>query len=187
MTITALPSAPQPTDTPQEFNAKGFALVAALALWTTQANALEANVSGLESSADASKVIAVQKALEAFNSAAASLASQNASSANASASETSNNQASSFSTAASNSMAQTITKALEALNSANLSTQRAQEAAGSAAAAAQIVFGNLIMHPNRIDQSLSIPDGQNAFFISPVEFGPNVTVMGLGNSTLRGV
>ena len=75
----------------------------------------------------------------------------------------------------------------EAGNSASAAEQSAQEAAGAAASAAQIVYGNLIMHPNRIDESISIPDGYNAFFIDPVEFGPNVTVTGLGNSTLRGV
>jgi len=50
-----------------------------------------------------------------------------------------------------------------------------------------MISNQLIMHPNRIDESISIPDGYNAFFIDPVEFGPNVTVTGLGNSTLRGV
>jgi len=45
----------------------------------------------------------------------------------------------------------------------------------------------LMMRPNRIDEDVIIPDGYNAFFIDPVEFGPNVTVTGLGNSTLRGV
>ena len=50
-----------------------------------------------------------------------------------------------------------------------------------------MISNQVIMHPNRIDQSISIPDGYNAFFIDPVEFGPNVTVTGLGNSTLRGV
>lgn len=45
----------------------------------------------------------------------------------------------------------------------------------------------LMMRPNRIDEDVTIPDGYNAFFIDPVEFGPNVTVTGLGNSTLRGV
>ncbi len=50
-----------------------------------------------------------------------------------------------------------------------------------------MISNQVIMHPNRIDQSVSIPDGYNAFFIEPVEFGPNVTVTGLGNSILRGV
>ena len=45
----------------------------------------------------------------------------------------------------------------------------------------------LMMRPNRIDEDVIIPDGYNAFFIDPVEFGPNVTVTGLGNSPLRGV
>jgi len=50
-----------------------------------------------------------------------------------------------------------------------------------------MISNQLIMHPNRIDESISIPDGYNAFFIDPVEFGPNVTVTGLGNSTFRGI
>ena len=75
---------------------------------------------------------------------------------------------------------QSATSALQAGNSAT-------QAAASAASAAQIVYGNLITHPNIITESLTIPDGYNAFFIDPVEFGPNVTITGLGNSTLRGV
>lgn len=40
---------------------------------------------------------------------------------------------------------------------------------------------------NRINTDAVIPDGFNAFLIDPVEIGPNVTVTGLGNSTLRGI
>lgn len=79
------------------------------------------------------------------------------------------------------------TKANESATSADEAAQSALESAASASSAAQIVYGNLIMHPNRIDVDIAIPDGYNAFYIDPVEFGADVTVTGLGNSTLRGV
>lgn len=60
-------------------------------------------------------------------------------------------------------------------------------AAASAASAALITYGDLIMHPNKITESINIPDGFNAFLVDPVEIGPNVTITGLGNSTLRGL
>jgi len=72
-------------------------------------------------------------------------------------------------------------------SSAALSAESAAQAAGAAASAAQIVFGNLIPHPNKINESLTIPDGYNAFLIDPVEIDPNITITGLGNSTLRGI
>ena len=44
MAFTALPVAPTPSDSPQVFNTRGFALVAALALFVTEGNALQADV-----------------------------------------------------------------------------------------------------------------------------------------------
>lgn len=44
MPITALPPAPQPTDDTATFNAKAFALLAALATFVTEANAVESAV-----------------------------------------------------------------------------------------------------------------------------------------------
>jgi hypothetical protein len=49
MSITPLPSAPQVTDTPSQFNTKAFAWVQSLDTFTTQANALETNVNAKES------------------------------------------------------------------------------------------------------------------------------------------
>ena len=43
-TISAFPPAPQPTDTPTEFDAKAFAKVNADVVFVPQANALAANV-----------------------------------------------------------------------------------------------------------------------------------------------
>lgn len=51
MTITALSSAPLPTDNTATFNTKAFALVAALNGFVTEANALETNVNAKEASA----------------------------------------------------------------------------------------------------------------------------------------
>lgn len=45
MSITPLPSAPQPTDSTAEFNTKAFAWVAAIDTWTTQVNSLASDVS----------------------------------------------------------------------------------------------------------------------------------------------
>lgn len=71
--------------------------------------------------------------------------------------------------------------------SAGQSEASATKSEASAAAAALIAYGNLIMHPKKITESINIPDGFNAFLVDPVEIGPNVTVTGLGNSTLRGI
>lgn len=46
---------------------------------------------------------------------------------------------------------------------------------------------HLMIRPNRIDKDITIPDGHNALLVGPVEIGPNVTITGLGNSTLRGI
>lgn len=58
MPITALPSAPLPTDTQAAFNTKAFAWVAALATWTTEANALAVTVNGYEADTLAYKNLA---------------------------------------------------------------------------------------------------------------------------------
>ena len=65
MTITALPTAPSPTDTSAAFNTKAFALVAALDGFVTQANALEANVNAKETSTNAAAVTAASASASA--------------------------------------------------------------------------------------------------------------------------
>lgn len=46
---------------------------------------------------------------------------------------------------------------------------------------------NILMHPNKITSNVTIPDGYNAVLVDPVEISPDVTITGLGNSTLRGI
>ena len=106
---------------------------------------------------------------------------------NADSAATSASGASASAASAATSASGASASAASAATSASGASASAASAAGSAASAAQIVYGNLITHPNKITESLTIPDGYNAFFIDPVEFGPNVTITGLGNSTLRGV
>lgn len=65
MPISALPPAPLPTDSVDVFNTKAFNLVAALAQFVTQANALETTVNGKE----ASTVSAAAQAVTARNEA----------------------------------------------------------------------------------------------------------------------
>lgn len=65
MTITALPSAPLPTDNTATFNTKAFALVAALNGFVTEANALETNVNTKEASATASATTAASASASA--------------------------------------------------------------------------------------------------------------------------
>lgn len=72
MPIDALPTAPQPTDSTAVFKTKSFNHVAALATFTTQANALEANVTALEAlteghaaAADVSRIAAQAAAAQA--------------------------------------------------------------------------------------------------------------------------
>lgn len=65
MTITALPSAPLPTDTSAAFNTKAFALVAALDNFVTQANALETNVNAKEVSTNAAATTAASASASA--------------------------------------------------------------------------------------------------------------------------
>ena len=69
MPITALPPAPLPTDTPTEFNTKGFNLVAALADFVSDANTLQTEVNAKESSTVAAANTATTKASEASTSA----------------------------------------------------------------------------------------------------------------------
>lgn len=65
MTISALPSAPLPTDNTATFNTKAFALVAALDGFVTQANALETNVNEKEDSATAAAITAASASASA--------------------------------------------------------------------------------------------------------------------------
>lgn len=69
MTMTALPTAPLPTDDTATFNTRAFALVAALGAFVTEANALETNVNTKESSATAAASSAASSSLAATGSA----------------------------------------------------------------------------------------------------------------------
>lgn len=71
MSITPLPSAPQPIDSTSEFNTKAFAWVAALDTWTTEANALGEQVSDDADAAAASATDAENSAVIAAGAAAA--------------------------------------------------------------------------------------------------------------------
>lgn len=75
MPITALPTPPQTTD-PANFDARADAWVSALQNWTTQANALEANVDVMENTAIAQAALATSQANAAATSAAAALQAQ---------------------------------------------------------------------------------------------------------------
>jgi len=65
MAITPLPPAPLPSDTPQDFNEKAFAVVSALNEFVTETNLLALSVSDLENSANESAALAATKASEA--------------------------------------------------------------------------------------------------------------------------
>lgn len=69
MTINSLPSAPSPGDTPEQFNTKAFAFLAALDPFGTQANALATAVNADASIASTNAGIATTKASEAAASA----------------------------------------------------------------------------------------------------------------------
>lgn len=77
MAITPLPTPPEVTDTPQEFNTKAFAWVASLDTFVTEANAQATTVNSDASSASSSASTATTKAAEAAASAAAAQASAN--------------------------------------------------------------------------------------------------------------
>ena len=120
MTITALPPAPQPTDTQSQFNTKAFAFVAALNQFVTETNATAVEVDSdvatattkaSQASASASTAttqagIATTKASEASASAAAALASQNAAAASQTAAASSQAAAAASQTAAASSASQ---------------------------------------------------------------------------------
>jgi hypothetical protein len=76
MAINPLPPAPQPTDSPQQFNIKAFAFVDALDDFGTEANALAVAANTSASNAANSASFANAKAIEA--AASASLAQQTA-------------------------------------------------------------------------------------------------------------
>lgn len=76
MTITALPTPPDPTDSAAVFNTRAFSLLGALPNFVTEANATAAAV-------DAAAAAGAASALAASNSAAAALANQNAAAASA--------------------------------------------------------------------------------------------------------
>ena len=77
MTISALPSAPQPGDTLPVFNDKAFAWVASLGTFTIEINALGASVLASADSAAAAAAAATAKAAEAAASAASAAATAN--------------------------------------------------------------------------------------------------------------
>lgn len=86
MTISTLPAAPGPTDSLTIFNAKAFALVAALATFVSEANDQATDVNADALAAAASEAAAALSEIAAAASAAASLASAQASAASAGAS-----------------------------------------------------------------------------------------------------
>lgn len=71
MTITTLPPAPDPNDSASVFNAKAFALLAALSTFVTEANALGTAISADRAAALASQVAAAASELNAAASALA--------------------------------------------------------------------------------------------------------------------
>ncbi|MPT05739.1 MAG: hypothetical protein E2582_16190 [Delftia sp.] len=106
-TISALPPAPQPTDTPTEFDAKAFAMVAAQVGFVPQANALASNV--FNNATAAFERTAIAQAAASAASGSASAAAGSASAANGSAS------AASSSASTASSAAGTATAALTAM------------------------------------------------------------------------
>lgn len=101
-TISAFPPAPQPTDTPAEFDVKAFAKVNADVAFVPQANALASNVFNNATAAFERTVIAQAAASAASGSASAAAGSASAASGSASAAAGS---ASSASTSAGNAAA----------------------------------------------------------------------------------
>jgi hypothetical protein len=84
-TISALPPAPQPTDTPTEFDAKAFAKVNADVAFVPQANALAANVFNNATAAFERAAIAQAAATAASGSASAAASSASGAAGSASA------------------------------------------------------------------------------------------------------
>lgn len=86
MTISALPTAPQPSDDRATFNTKAFALLAALSTFVTEANATGSQASADAAAALASKLAALvaQASAEAARDAAIANAAAAAASAGAS-------------------------------------------------------------------------------------------------------
>lgn len=78
MSITALPTAPGPTDDTATFNARAFAWVAALGTFVTEANALAADANDDAAAAAASAAAALASQLLAAASQAAAAASAGA-------------------------------------------------------------------------------------------------------------
>lgn len=78
MSISALPPAPQPTDTPSEFNSKAFTFLAALSTFRTEANALETAVDADAIAASTAAGTATAQAGIATTKAGEALASANA-------------------------------------------------------------------------------------------------------------
>lgn len=76
MSITVVFDVPRPSDSPADFNLKAFDTLGKLDQWSTQANALAAEVSADEVAADASKVAAAGSASAATTKAAEALASK---------------------------------------------------------------------------------------------------------------
>ena len=180
MNIDVLPAAPSPGDSVDEFNTKAYAWVTSITPWTQQVNELADDLDDKHTDVMAAEVIATTKASEA--TASATTATTKATEAATSASS------------ASSSAITATTKATEAATAASVAIGKAADASASAAdaeiarqAASDIVYGEINMRPNKITQSVEIPDGFNSFFIDPTEIGPNVTITGLGNSTLRGI
>lgn len=86
MPITALPPAPQPTDDTATFNAKAFALLAALATFVTEANATETAVDVDAAAALAARIAAELAEVNAETAQGAAQASAQAAAASAGAS-----------------------------------------------------------------------------------------------------
>lgn len=83
MTITALPTPPQPSDSKPDFNTKMFAFLAAMVDFVTQTNATASAVDADEVAANASKLAAAASAIAAQASQIAAAASADAAAASA--------------------------------------------------------------------------------------------------------
>lgn len=104
-TISAFPPAPQPTDTPTEFDAKAFAKVNADVAFVPQANALASNVFNNATATFERSVIAQAAASAASGSASAAAGSASAASGSASAAASSASTASSAASSATGALA----------------------------------------------------------------------------------